>query len=278
MVRSCALSPFGTSILGLSTPLLHTAWLCGAEDFLPPPPPPAPPPPLPRPRVLWPLQALFEDLNFLKRTRSAGGSAPARWHLRASPPAGPRRLRAGSAPRNTFFHSSRSGTPLRSGDWSGRPLLGDARLLRGSGACQSPRAVKTSLPSLSQQSGVEAAAAAALPGAAAPRSAGRWRVRRAAGVRLRPPPLPTPRPRASGPPRRPARRRVPFVWRGAGVCSAFRTPPSPFRLCSLPPASPSRSRRRPPADRRPPGPKPADVSSRAMSPLQKVAAAAAPGR
>lgn len=144
---------------------------------------------------------------------------------------------AGSQLQNTFFHSSRSGTPLRSGDWSGRPLLGDARLLRGSDACQSPRAVKTSLPSLSQQSGVEAAAAAAaLPGAAAPPSAGRWRVRPAAGVRLRPP-SGRARPGLRG---RPASRPVPFVWRRAGVCITFRTPPSPFRLSfSLPLTSPS---------------------------------------
>lgn len=92
-----------------------------------------------------------------------------------------------------------------------------------------PTAVKTSLPSLSQRSGVEAAAAAAaaaLPEVAAPLSAGRWRVRPAAVARLR---------SLSGRARlglgdRPARRPVPFVWLRAGVCITFRTPPSPFRL------------------------------------------------
>lgn len=136
---------------------------------------------------------------------------------------------AGSQLENTF-HSSCSGTPLRSGDWSGRPPVGEARLLRGPDACQSPRAVKTSLPSLSQQSGVEvAAAAAALPGAAAPRSLGRWPVPRAAVAGLQPF-SGRARPGLCG---RPARRPVPFVWRRAGVCITFRTPPSPCRLSSL---------------------------------------------
>lgn len=174
MVPSSALSPSNTLTLGLYTPFLQLLGFAWPKISFPRPLP------RPHPRILLHFQAHFEDLNFLKRTRSACGCAHARAHTFARVP---EPGRAGSQPQNTFFHSSRSGTPLRSGDWSGRPLLGDARLLRGSDACQSPRAVKTSLPSLSQQSGVEAAAAAAaLPGAAAPRSAGRWRVRRAAGV------------------------------------------------------------------------------------------------
>lgn len=102
---------------------------------------------------------------------------------------------------------------------------GEPRLLRGQGACQSPRAVKTSLPSLSQASGVEAAAAA-LPEAAAPRSAGRWLV---AGPQS---PL---GPRASRLPRLRAPAPAVFCLRRAGARLRSPVPPAAFRLL-LPPA------------------------------------------
>lgn len=134
---------------------------------------------------------------------------------------------AGSEQQNTF-HSSRSGTPLRGEDWSGRTPPGEPRFLRGRGACQSPRAVKTSLPSLSQASGVEAAAAAALPGAAALRSAGRWLV---AGPQS---PL---EPRTSRLRRLPAPAPAAFCLHRAGARLASPVPPAGC----FSPASPSRS-------------------------------------
>lgn len=140
-----------------------------------------------------------------------------------------------------------------------------------------PTAVKTSLPSLSQRSGVEAAAAAAaaaaLPEVAAPLSAGRWRVRRAVVARLRPL-----RPRASWPRRPPSQTPGAFCLAQSGRLHHISDTSLSFSPLRLPPVhSAPHARRRPPADCRPPGLEPADVSTRAMLPLQKVAAAAAAG-
>lgn len=134
-----------------------------------------------------------------------------------------------------------------------------------------PTAVKTSLPSLSQPSGAEAAAAA-LPEVCARLSAGRWPVRGAAGpgccpsqaARVRASEAAQPEPGA-------------FCLAQSG-CLHHISDTSLSCSPLLPPVhSAPRTRRRPPADCRPPGLKPADGSARAMPPVQKVAAAAAAG-
>lgn len=224
---------------------------------------PSPGPSFFYPAVLLPFQAHLEYLNFLKYTRSRSGCA----HARAPPrwirePRGPAAGRAHSILR-ARAHPSAEGIgrahPARPGETP-------ERLRR----LPVPTAVKTSLPSLSQPSGAEAAAA--LPEVCARLSAGRWPVRGAAGpgccpsqaARVRASEAAQPEPGA-------------FCLAQSG-CLHHISDTSLSCSPLLPPVhSAPRTRRRPPADCRPPGLKPADGSAQAMPPVQKVAAAAAAG-
>lgn len=99
------------------------------------------------PRLLFLFLGLVASLGSFRTSKlvsvSACQCAPGR--ARSHPRLEPERSRWARSPGSGTFHSSRSGTPLRSGDWSTRAPLQQARLLRGSDNCQSPRAVKTSL-------------------------------------------------------------------------------------------------------------------------------------
>lgn len=179
---------------------------------------------------------------------------------------------AGSRLHNTF-HSLRSGTPLRSGDWSGRPPLRRVeapkrrRRLPIPTGCQN----KSSLLVTTELSGGRRRRRTSWGRGAAVRGQVEGELGRGpqapAPLRLRAPPPPRPPGQASGA----------FCLAQSGHFITFRTPPSPSLLSSLPLTTPH-SRRRPPTDCRPAGSQPSDVSARAMSPLQKVVAAAAPGR